>query len=58
MKAMTLRNIPDEVAVYISNRASADRRSFNAAAALETGSRLLSYDAHFDHVAGLIRLTP
>ena len=29
-----------------------------AAAALETGSRLLSYDVHFDQVAGIIRLTP
>ena len=29
-----------------------------AAATLETGSRLLSYDAHFDDVAGLIRLAP
>ena len=29
-----------------------------AATALETGARLLSYDGHFDHVGGLIRLAP
>ena len=30
MKTMTLRNIPDEVTAFISNRADADGRSFNA----------------------------
>ncbi len=29
-----------------------------AATALETGSRLVSYDRHFDSVGGLIRLAP
>ena len=29
-----------------------------AATALETGARLVSYDHHFDHVGGLIRLAP
>ena len=29
-----------------------------AAAALDTGSRLVSYDAHFQHVQGLILLSP
>ena len=29
-----------------------------AATALETGARLVSYDSHFDHVGGLIRLAP
>ena len=29
-----------------------------AATALETGTRLVSYDSHFDHVGGLIRLAP
>lgn len=29
-----------------------------AATALETGARLVSYDNHFDHVGGLIRLAP
>jgi len=29
-----------------------------AATALETGSRIVSYDSHFDHVGGLIRLAP
>ena len=29
-----------------------------AAVALETGTRLLSYDTHFDHVGGLVRIAP
>lgn len=29
-----------------------------AATALETGSRLLSYDGHFDKVGGLVRIAP
>ena len=29
-----------------------------AATALETGARLISYDEHFDHVGGLVRLAP
>jgi tRNA(fMet)-specific endonuclease VapC len=29
-----------------------------AASAMETGSRLVSYDAHFEHVPGLIVLAP
>lgn len=29
-----------------------------AATALETGSRLVSYDTDFDHVGGLVRITP
>ena len=29
-----------------------------AAAALETGTRLLTYDAHFEHIPGLIVLHP
>ena len=29
-----------------------------AATVLETGARLVSYDSHFDHVGGLIRLAP
>jgi tRNA(fMet)-specific endonuclease VapC len=29
-----------------------------AAAALETGARLVSYDSHFEHIPGLIVLTP
>ena len=29
-----------------------------AAAALETGARLISYDADFDSVGGLVRLAP
>lgn len=29
-----------------------------AAVALETGSRILSYDTHFDHVGGLVRIAP
>jgi tRNA(fMet)-specific endonuclease VapC len=29
-----------------------------AATALETGSRLVTYDSHFEHIPGLIVLTP
>ncbi len=29
-----------------------------AATALETGTRLLSYDAHFDEIGGLVRIAP
>jgi predicted nucleic acid-binding protein len=29
-----------------------------AAAALETGSRLVTYDSHFEHIHGLIVLGP
>ena len=44
--------------ILLSRQQRFFERQSGAATALETGSRLVSYDHHFDSVGGLIRLAP
>jgi predicted nucleic acid-binding protein len=59
MSQFTLRQIPARVERQLRLQARKSGKSLNkTAVALETGSRLITYDWHFNNIPGLVVLAP